>query len=191
MLCRPCRLRGPEEGPGLGRPAGLLDYRPPTARPGRVGVIYGAIDPSQDKTSPCCPPRAAAAQKVLRVSMNSVLLLILTLLRLYSCYCRCQYSPLQSTCTSSRNSTCFYTFLLHTHSSFSFEGYLMYFNDFKMNNFHTCTFTVLILFCSFSLRNIDLFAPIFVFKPLKNVAVVLKLLACTCTKKFIKSEVKI
>ena len=42
----------------------LLGHRPPTHRPGRVGVIYGAIDPSQDTKSPCCPASAAAARLV-------------------------------------------------------------------------------------------------------------------------------
>lgn len=56
------RRRAPG-GAGPGRPAGLLGYRPPTERPGWVGVIYGAIDPSQDKKSPCCPARPAAAEK--------------------------------------------------------------------------------------------------------------------------------
>lgn len=33
-----------------------------------MGVFYGAIDPGRDKKSPCCPARAAAAGKKLRVA---------------------------------------------------------------------------------------------------------------------------
>lgn len=66
--------------------AGLLGCRPPTERPGRVGVIYGPIDPSQDKKSPCCCARAAAAGRESSepAAENSTALLLL-LLQYYYC----------------------------------------------------------------------------------------------------------
>lgn len=45
--------------------------------PGWVGVIYGAIDPGRDKKSPCCPARAAAAGKKLRVAAAHTAVLLL------------------------------------------------------------------------------------------------------------------
>lgn len=69
---------GARGGPRRGQ-TGLLGCWPPTERPGWVGVIYGAIDPSQDKKSPCCPAWPAAADKtVFRV--NAAMLYYTTLL---------------------------------------------------------------------------------------------------------------
>lgn len=60
-------MRGPEEGlvgPGRAGPAcwavGLLAAH---GEPVWVGVIYGAIDPGQDKKSPCCPAETLKHQQ--------------------------------------------------------------------------------------------------------------------------------
>lgn len=61
--CEGCGGRRREPGRAV-----LLGHRRPTQRPGRVGVIYGAIDPRQDKKSPCCPARLQEHNKGLRLA---------------------------------------------------------------------------------------------------------------------------